>query len=182
MTTSAVIAGIDPGTEGGLCLLYRDSGTGAWVCTAEPLPYFHGEVDTDTLVRLLTGCRGIGLTTVYIEKQHCRPKDGKRQIWTMAANYSAMLTALKCGGIPFVIVAPQTWKGVVLRDTAKDKAAAIAYVARRFPSVDLKPGRRIKPHDGMADAVCIAVYGATSETSREPRRPTDPPALPPVFA
>jgi DNA polymerase III epsilon subunit-like protein len=28
-----------------------------------------------------------------------------------------------------------------------------------FPLFDLSPGRKRKPHDGLADALCIALYG-----------------------
>jgi hypothetical protein len=27
--------------------------------------------------------------------------------------------------------------------------------------VNLRPGRKLKPHDGIADAMCIACYGAS---------------------
>ena len=52
------------------------------------------------------------------------------------------------------------WKKTVLAGTAKDKDAAIEYCRRAFPQVSLLPGPRCrKPHDGMADALCLLEYG-----------------------
>jgi crossover junction endodeoxyribonuclease RuvC len=63
-------------------------------------------------------------------------------------------------GIPFERVPPQAWKKAVLAGTAKDKAAAIAYCSRRFPAASLlATPRSTKPHDGLADALCLAEYG-----------------------
>jgi len=41
------------------------------------------------------------------------------------------------------------------------KAASLAYVRANFPDVNLIPPRARNPHDGLADAVCIAVWGST---------------------
>lgn len=38
------------------------------------------------------------------------------------------------------------------------KARSIAAAQRLLPDLDLSPGRRTKPHDGLADAGCLAVY------------------------
>jgi hypothetical protein len=40
------------------------------------------------------------------------------------------------------------------------KAASLAYVREHFPDINLIPPRAKKPHDGLADAVCIAVWGS----------------------
>ena len=41
------------------------------------------------------------------------------------------------------------------------KAASLAYVRANFPDLNLIPPRARNPHDGLADAVCIAVWGST---------------------
>ena len=51
-----------------------------------------------------------------------------------------------------------TTKQVLSHDT---KAASIAYAREHFPGVTLVPLRSRNPHDGLADAVCIAVWGST---------------------
>ncbi len=61
--------------------------------------------------------------------------------------------------IPHLAVTPQAWKKAVLAGTARDKAAAIAFATRRFPGVPLLATPRSRtPHDGVADAVCLAEY------------------------
>jgi hypothetical protein len=40
------------------------------------------------------------------------------------------------------------------------KASAIAYVREHHPEVNIIPPRARNPHDGLADAVCIAVWGS----------------------
>ena len=50
-----------------------------------------------------------------------------------------------------------TTKQVLSHDT---KAASVAYVREHFPGVELVPPRAKKPHDGLADAVCIAVWAS----------------------
>jgi len=51
-----------------------------------------------------------------------------------------------------------TTKQVLSHDT---KAASLAYVRANFPDLNLIPPRAKKEHDGLADAVCIAVWGST---------------------
>jgi crossover junction endodeoxyribonuclease RuvC len=61
--------------------------------------------------------------------------------------------------IPVELATPQRWKGVVLHGSAKDKDAAISWCRRAFPDVALVPPGCRKPHDGMADALCLLEYG-----------------------
>ena len=50
-----------------------------------------------------------------------------------------------------------TTKQVLSHDT---KAASVAYVREHFPGVELVPPRAKKPHDGLADAICIAAWAS----------------------
>lgn len=52
-------------------------------------------------------------------------------------------------------------KQVLSHDT---KAAAIAYAREHFPGVELVPPRCKNPHDGLADAICIAALATKKET------------------
>lgn len=56
-----------------------------------------------------------------------------------------------------------TTKSVLSHDT---KAAAIAYAREHFPDVELVPPRCKNPHDGLADALCIAAW-ATKQLDKE---------------
>lgn len=55
-------------------------------------------------------------------------------------------------------------KQVLSHDT---KAASIAYAREHFPGVELVPPRCKNPHDGLADALCIAAW-ATKQLNKEP--------------
>lgn len=63
------------------------------------------------------------------------------------------------------IGATTTTKQVLSHDT---KAAAIAYAREHFPGVELVPPRSRNPHDGLADAVCIAAWAAKQHTKETP--------------
>jgi hypothetical protein len=58
---------------------------------------------------------------------------------------------------------------------ADPKAAVMAWCERRLPNLDLCVGNRRKPHDGVADAAALAVYGrlilgrGRNPTQRTPR-------------
>ena len=56
-----------------------------------------------------------------------------------------------------------TTKQVLSHDT---KAASVAYVREHFPGVELVPPRAKKPHDGLADAICIAAW-ASKQLNKE---------------
>ena len=47
----------------------------------------------------------------------------------------------------------------MVRLIRKEPLAAIDYVSMRYPEVNLTPGAKRKPSDGIADACCIAIYG-----------------------
>ena len=48
-------------------------------------------------------------------------------------------------------------KSVLSHDT---KAASVAYAREHFPGVELVPPRSRNPHDGLADAICIAAWAS----------------------
>ena len=144
-------AGIDPGLKGAVAILDRDC-----VHLAEPLPVLHSEIDVGALAALLLDPRP---ELVVVERQQAMPKQGVASTFRIGRNYGLILGALQTLGLPVLEVRPQQWQAAVLHGQARGKEAAIAYVMKRFPCVDLRPGRCRRPHDGIADAVCIAAYG-----------------------
>ena len=63
---------------------------------------------------------------------------------------------------PVLLVPPTVWKKRVLLGFTHDKAGALQFCASRWPTTDLVlPGCR-KPHDGIADALCLADYGRST--------------------
>lgn len=151
-----MILGLDPGINGGLSLSDSD-GT----------PRLFDAFRTDGgLIQAADIKDAVGLyckvpTMVIIESVHAMPGQGVTSMFTFGKGYGQLIGLCQALDWPFILVTPQAWKAKVLAGTAKDKDAAIAFVRARFPSVNLvRPGCR-KPHDGIADAVCLAYYGST---------------------
>lgn len=155
-----MIAAFDPGLgqsmPGGWCVM--DSSDGALVFARE-LPAAGKTVDIPHIARTLDEYTDwLSTPTIVVEKQHARPQDSHRSMNVALPAYGQLIGMAQGIGWSLVIVDPKDWKSVVLRGTARDKPAACAYVAQRYPGVDLRPGRRRKAHDGIADAVCIAEW------------------------
>ena len=145
-----MIVGIDPGKAGGIAAIDHDA------AHAIPMPVIGKEIDGHELAAVL---RNLSPDTVIIEKSQAMPGQGVTSMFNYGAGFGRLLGVCEALGIPYRLVTPQAWKKTVLAGTAKDKDAAVAFVRRAYPSIDLTPGRKRVPHDGMADAVCLAEYG-----------------------
>lgn len=147
-----MIIGIDPGKSGALAALYAD-GTG----DAIPTPLTGGEIDCRAVLRFLDGREPVRL--VVLEQVAARPGQGVSSMFSFGKSYGIMIGIIEAAGIPYRLVTPQAWKKRVLAGTTKDKDAAISFVRRAYPTIDLTPGKKRTPHDGIADAVCLAEWG-----------------------
>ena len=147
------IIGIDPGKKGGFAVL----GTHPGAC---PLPYAG---DTPDGAWLADRFRALADPVLYMEKVHAAPGQGVVSMFTFGRGYGYILGVACAMGVPVVLVTPQKWKAEVLAGTAKDKEAAIAWCRRTYPRISLVPPGCRTPQDGMADALCIAHYGALQQ-------------------
>jgi crossover junction endodeoxyribonuclease RuvC len=156
---NAAVIGIDPGLKGGIAILPVHSMRAA---RAFPMPLVGDKKNVDW--------QGVGdllrpwVGPVYIEKVHAMPKQGVSSTFKFGASFGGLLGV--CGALkrPVALVTPQKWKKSVLSAYEdRDKAAAIDYTGSKFPWVSLTPGRTRTPQDGLADALCIAVYGVSQE-------------------
>lgn len=148
-----LICGIDPGAEGGVAFAAATQG-GA---DAFPMPLAGKDLDGQRLAQWLRDYRP---DRVYVEKVHSMPRQGVASTFRFGRGYGAILGVVQALGFPLFHVTPQAWKKVVLAGTEKDKAAAVEYCRNRWPDTPLVLPRCRVPHDGMADALCIAAYGA----------------------
>jgi len=74
--------------------------------------------------------------------------------------------------IKTVVCYPVRWKNRVLAGTDKSKQAAIDFCRLRFPEISLlATSRSKKPHDGIADALCLSEYARVhaESTAYKPR-------------
>lgn len=144
------IIGVDPGKTGGVAIMQNTT------LSVHKMPMF-----TDKLIngKLLAEWFE-GADFVVIEKVAAMPKQGVVSMFNFGTYYGIIQGICLGGGITHHLVRPQEWKNSILKGTAKDKAAAIEFCARAYPQTSLLPTERSrKPHDGMADAVCLLEYG-----------------------
>jgi crossover junction endodeoxyribonuclease RuvC len=112
-----------------------------------------------------------------IEKAQAMPKNGAVGMFNYGTGYGMVLGVLEGVGVAYSLVTPQAWKKDVLAGTTKDKDAAIQFVTRRFPGINLMKSDHPsckKPHDGKADAACIAVHAVRvwgAHSSAQPQPP-----------
>ena len=144
------VLGIDPGQKGGIAFLSDHH------AEAVPMPTVGKQIDGRAIAEILK-TRGVDL--VVIEKVGAMPKQGLVSTFTFGYGTGLIVGVLEALSLPYRMVTPQAWKSLVLAGTARDKEAAIQFVRRAYPQIDLTPGRIRTPHDGMADAVCLAEWG-----------------------
>lgn len=149
-----MIAGIDPGQKGGIAFLGKYALT---VEAAHPMILAGKELDIQAIADLFLQYRKISLAVV--EKCHSMPGQGTVSMFKFGKGYGILLGIIGALAIPTILVTPQAWKKKILAGTKKDKDAAIEYVRMKYPKFQLVPKKCRKPHDGMADAICLAEYG-----------------------
>lgn len=153
--THSFYIGIDPGKAGGIAMIdYRKD------VRAIPMPIGGREIDIKRVVDWLNDGSVLENCVVYFEKVTSMHNWGVKSTFTFGVGYGILHGIFGTLGIPRFVVTPHKWKSTVLAGTKKDKLAAIDYVNRTYPDISLlATSRSRKPHDGMADAICIATYG-----------------------
>ncbi len=145
----AKIVGIDPGKKGALACIGD-------LEDAILMPLSGKDIDGRAIRDFLIKTQP---DLVYIEKVHSMPKQSSQSGFTFGEAYGTVKGIVDAMEIPYVLVTPQAWKKKVLAGTKKEKQDAIEFCRRRYPNIDLIPGRCKTPQDGIADAVCIAQFG-----------------------
>lgn len=98
---------------------------------------------------------------VVFEKLQGMPDQSSVATFCFGEQYGIIQGLLVGLGLRYVVIRPQEWKREILKGyNTKDKGSSVLYVQRKYPNVNLlKTNRSRKPHDGMADAICLAEYG-----------------------
>ncbi len=157
MSTNFIV-GIDPGKSGGWVILDSKSR----ILKYGIMPIVGGEIWITQLADLLSPLPAEEVLVV-LEKVHSMPKQGVKGVFSFGLGYGKLLGMCQALKLRYELVTPQTWKKLVLQSTKQDKDAAIEFVQRRYPEVNLTPGSKKKPHDGIADALCIAVWATRTQ-------------------
>lgn len=162
------LIGIDPGITGGISFFNNFTLVGVICMPTYQYTIGSGKklkkknmVDGTELGRLF---KGFNPEVIYMEKVNAMPNQGTVSMFNFGKTVGIVEGV--CGALQLRLetTRPQEWKSVILKDTDKDKQAAIDFCYTNFPDIDLKKSSRSKKdHDGKADAVCIGSYGLINE-------------------
>jgi len=154
-----VTAGIDPGKKGGIAVLYEDG--------TDVFPYSdEGLID---LCRSYANIGGMSKSPaglpkspagifVCLEKVHSMPGQGVASTFAFGKGYGYICGVLEAFGIPYQEIPPQKWKREY--SLGSNKKQSIETARKLFPGLSLKASERCtSDHDGMAEALLIALYG-----------------------
>jgi crossover junction endodeoxyribonuclease RuvC len=157
MTTTFI--GVDPGKDGGFAAIVPTA-TGPCIYDAMKMPLSGNEIDAVTLADIVKIHRSrSGGAVAIVERVGAMPKQGLSSTFNFGKGYGLVLGVFAALGVRVELVTPQRWKGLILAGTLKDKNAAIAYCRRAWSGANLIPQGCRVPHDGIADAICIAAFG-----------------------
>ncbi len=150
--------GIDPGLNGGICILDGDEMSPAVYVMPTVKVGTKNHIDPHAL-RDIIASRNV--QEVVIERVGARPGQGVTSMFSFG--YGAGIIEGVCAArfIPYRFVTPQAWQKKILEGLPKDGTkSSVVYCKRKFPLIDWRETPRCKnAHDGMTDAACIAMYG-----------------------
>ena len=149
-----IYVGIDPGLTGGIAFIVGQK------IEVYNMPIKARHIDCESLKQLFFRCVYPRVDIfVMIEELSYNPKWGKAAVIKSATELGKIHCVLELGGISYQTVTPRTWKAAMFKGKTKGKQLSIDHVVRKYPQVNLFPGRKTTPHDGIADAICLAEYG-----------------------
>ena len=155
-----LFAGIDPGLNGALVII---DGQTDKIVFANPLPLIDSpektrkDIDSLALTMYLEAFRK-DLHCLALEKVHARPMQGVVSTFTFGRVYGKIMACLELLGISHIFVPPSVWTKVILPEGIQDKKGSIDFFKSRWENSYLFPGKRKLPHDGIADAGCLAEF------------------------
>ena len=151
-----VFIGVDPGKDGAIALLDGERAR-ALLCPA-PVDDARNLIDPGPVLEFLAGAE---VTAACVEEVGAMPGNGGCSMFSFGLNCGAWDMLCRMQGWSVSYVRPRAWMREILseetRGDGKDKPS-VGYVRRQYPELDLAPGRRRVPQDGITDAVCIAEY------------------------
>ena len=149
------IIGVDPGQKGGIAIIPLVGPKAHTEAHAMPL-----NVDKAISWSAFADIVRPWDALVYVERVHSMPKQGVASTFKFGQNYGGIFGVCGALKLPAITVTPQKWKKTILADyETRDKVAAIDFCQKKFNTVNLVPPGCRKESDGLADALCIALYG-----------------------
>lgn len=156
-----IFLGIDPGKQGAAVLIDRSGRP----ITARKLPHLGKDLDLPPLTAWLevacydAGC-SVDAVIAAVEALGSRPspKMGAASAITMGKNWGRLAGWLSGLGCRHDIVQPKAWQKLICPGSSDPKTRSLGACRRLFPTLDLTPGRKVKPDDNIADAALIAEW------------------------
>jgi crossover junction endodeoxyribonuclease RuvC len=149
------LVAIDPGLKGAIAVL-SDGGI-----SVHRMPIAGKDLDLPTIAAII---KAASPEWIILEKVGAMPGQGVASTFKFGKGYGMIQGIAAAMEVALELTTPQRWKKVVLHGTTKDKAAAIAFCRRAFPTIPLVPKGCRVPHDGIADALCLLEYGRRTLT------------------
>ena len=156
-----IFLGIDPGRKGGLVAV--DSRGRCLSALRMPLTRgSKGDIDWPAVRSWLDRLPAFA---AVVEEASIRPKESGRSGLTIGRNWGRLAEAVESRAEAAAVLTPQQWRGECslprrpAKDSDKRKDDAIR-LADTVPGLDMRTGisgRATKPHDGLADAACMAL-------------------------
>ena len=104
-----------------------------------------------------------------LERTHTMPKMGVRSAYVFGWVCGQVAGVLTAWNWRWDTVSAQVWRRQVCNLAKKDIIREANHVGRVYPMLDIQPGRRTKPHEGIVEAACIAewcrLYSPFKETT-----------------
>jgi len=151
-----MILGIDPGQNGGLAVVGKDR----VIYYQSAMPILAKELEYKKFINALFEYE---VDMIYIEKVSAMPKQGVTSMFNFGKHFGELLGVINALGQPFTLVRPIEWQKVIHKGLGKElkpKERSLLVAKRTYPDKDFRKGPRAKvPHDGIIDAVLIALYG-----------------------
>ncbi len=143
--------GIDPGKSGAIAFIFGKN------ISQFHTPLVGKEYDVSQMVKIITGSDTYRLENAFcvIEKVHAMPGQGVVSMFTFGYGFGLWVGIIASLRIPYILVAPQTWKKEMLKDTNRDKGASIIMAEQLFPDFRCK----FKKDEALAEALLLAEYG-----------------------
>lgn len=163
--------GIDPGKRGAVAVIRVSDFK---IYSLDVIPLIKNEIDLDQLYKLLNKWSHNKLS-VYLEKVHAMPGQGVSSMFSFGRTFGLLEGMLTASATIINLVSPRKWQTTILENSTHVKNSNIcdaklrtlSIVKERFPDVDLRATKRsINPHDGIVDALGIAMYGVYNVRSR----------------
>jgi len=164
-----IVIGIDPGKNGGYAVVEVDINTNGkkLLCGFQRSDEEKCMMSIEKLknIRTLQECLSI---KAVMEEVHAMPRQGVASMFSFGRELGFWEGLFKVSQIPIMYVPPQQWQKATISGMAgfDSKERSIRFALAAFPEnaeIVLIPPRCRKYHDGVADAICLAWYGAEIE-------------------